>query len=148
MAQSFFSVHVAQWFLTLVEVLNPTSSIHAFIEPFVVAKIKCESWILFFLLLLLKISCRRTPETDSPNTWGSIETSIFIIQFTPYVLWISIFGSWFIEIKFGSPDFYDIFFKKMYVLKKFIFPKIFIFFNCASIGPSIMLREMNLPDNQ
>ena len=53
--------------------LNPTSSILAFIEPFVDAEIKCVSWILFFLLLLLKISCRRTPETDSPNPWGSIE---------------------------------------------------------------------------
>ena len=31
------------WFLTLLEVLNPTRSIHAFIEPFVVAKIKCVS---------------------------------------------------------------------------------------------------------
>jgi len=58
---------VHQWFSTS---LNPASSIHAFIEPFVVAKIKSMSWIL--LLLLLKISCRRTPETDSPNPWGSI----------------------------------------------------------------------------
>ena len=32
-----------QWFLTLLEVLNPTSSIHAFIEPFVDGKIKCVS---------------------------------------------------------------------------------------------------------
>ena len=27
----------------------------------------------FFLVLLLKISCRRKPETDWPNPWGSIE---------------------------------------------------------------------------
>ena len=32
-----------QWFLTLLEVLNPTCSIHAFLEPFVVAIIKCVS---------------------------------------------------------------------------------------------------------
>ena len=56
----------------LLEVLNPTSFIHALIEPFVVGKIKCVSGI-FFLILLLKISCRRKPETDSPNPWGSIE---------------------------------------------------------------------------
>ena len=62
-----------QWFFILLEVLNPTSSIHAFIEPFVVAKIKCVSRIFFVLLLLLKISCRQTCETDSPNPWGSIK---------------------------------------------------------------------------
>ena len=38
------------WFLTLLEVLNPTSSIHIFIEPFVVAKIKFVSWILFIFI--------------------------------------------------------------------------------------------------
>ena len=65
--------HLTQWFLTLLEVLNPTSSMLAFIEPFVVAKIKCVSWILFYLISLLKISYRRTPETDSSNPWRSIE---------------------------------------------------------------------------
>ena len=64
------NAYLEQWFLTLLEVLNPSSSIHAFIEPFVVAKIKCVSWILF---LLFKISCRRTSKTDSSNPWGSIE---------------------------------------------------------------------------
>ena len=41
---------LVQWFLTLLEVPNPTSSIHAIIGPFVVGKIKCVSWILFFYL--------------------------------------------------------------------------------------------------
>ena len=45
-----------QWLLTLMKVLYPTSSIHEFIEPFVVAKLKCVSWILFILFLLLEIS--------------------------------------------------------------------------------------------
>ena len=30
-----------QWFLNLLEVPNPTSSIHAFIEPFIIGNIKC-----------------------------------------------------------------------------------------------------------
>ena len=62
-------------FLTLLEVLNPTSFSHALIEPFVMGKIKCVSGIFF---LLLKISCRRTPETDSPNPWGLIEPRLRI----------------------------------------------------------------------
>ena len=41
----FFQVLVLldQSFLALLEVLNPTSSIHAFIDPFVFGKIKCVS---------------------------------------------------------------------------------------------------------
>ena len=35
-------VTVTQWFPTALEVLNPTSSTHAFIEPFVVEKIKLK----------------------------------------------------------------------------------------------------------
>ena len=38
-----------QWFLTLLEVLNPTSSTHAFIEPFVVTKIKCFPLIKIYV---------------------------------------------------------------------------------------------------
>ena len=55
------------------ELLNPTSSIRVLIEQFVVGKMKCVSWIFFFLLLLLKISCGWTPKTDYPNPWGLIE---------------------------------------------------------------------------
>ena len=62
-----------QCFLTLLKVLNPTSSIHAFIKSFVVGKIKYVSRILFLLLLFLKISCLGTPETDSLIPRGSIE---------------------------------------------------------------------------
>ena len=42
---------VVQWFLTLLEVLNPTSSIQAFIEPFVVGKIKCVLSTFFFTFI-------------------------------------------------------------------------------------------------
>ena len=34
---------ISKWLLTLLEVLNSISSIHAFVEPFVVGKIKCVS---------------------------------------------------------------------------------------------------------
>ena len=74
------NAYLEQWFLTLLEVLNPSSSIHAFIEPFVVGKIKCVLWILFFLLLLRKISCRRIPEIDSPNLLDSIEPRLRILK--------------------------------------------------------------------
>ena len=79
-----------QWFLTLLVVLNPTGFIYTFIEPFVVAKIKCVSWILFIYFLLLKISYCRSPETDSPNPWGLIEhrlrtTGLLLIQKNKYV---------------------------------------------------------------
>ena len=46
------------------------------IEPFVVGKIKCVTWIVFILSLLLRISYCRTAETHSPNPWGSIEPRI------------------------------------------------------------------------
>ena len=55
--------------LTLLEVLNPTSSIHAFIKPFVVVALFSNSPIY-------RISAQTsgvTPETDSQNPWGSIE---------------------------------------------------------------------------
>ena len=41
--------NIDQWFLTPQVAYIPT-----FIEPFVVAKIKCVSWILFYLFVLLK----------------------------------------------------------------------------------------------
>ena len=37
------TLHLEQWLLTLLEVLNPTSSIHALIKAFVDGKIKCVS---------------------------------------------------------------------------------------------------------
>ena len=45
------------WFLTLLEVLNPTNSIHALIEPSVVGKIKCVSWIVLWHLHIFYV-CR------------------------------------------------------------------------------------------
>ena len=36
-----------QWFLTFLEVLNPTSSIHAVIDPFIVAKMQCGFFFKF-----------------------------------------------------------------------------------------------------
>ena len=39
----YASLTLMQCFLTLLELLNPTRSIHAFIEPFLVAKLKCVS---------------------------------------------------------------------------------------------------------
>ena len=50
----FAFILLLQWFLTLLEVLNPTISIHAFIEPFAVGKIKYASWIFFLLLYCSK----------------------------------------------------------------------------------------------
>ena len=64
----------SQWISTLLEVLNPTSSIYASIEPFVMAKIKCMSWIFhIFYFHCSKSLNLRTPKTDTPNPWGSIE---------------------------------------------------------------------------
>ena len=34
---------------------------------------KNKMCVVNFILLLLKISCRQTPDTDSPSPWGSIE---------------------------------------------------------------------------
>ena len=65
-----FPLH--QWFLIFLEVLNPTSSIDAFIEPFLVGKIKSVLVNFIIFTLLLKISCHRTPETDSQKPWGLI----------------------------------------------------------------------------
>ena len=44
-------VALDQWFLTLLKVLNPTSSIHGFIEPFVVGKenMCCEFFYFTFI---------------------------------------------------------------------------------------------------
>ena len=62
-------LRVEQWFLTLFEVLNPTSSIHAFIKPFVVGKIKCVSWVLFFFTFIAQ-------NLLPPNPWSSIEPKL------------------------------------------------------------------------
>ena len=45
----------------------------------------CVVNVIYFLLLLLKISCRRIPETDSPNPWGSIEPWLRITALKPSV---------------------------------------------------------------
>ena len=68
------SVDLTQWFLTLLEVLNPTSSIHAFIEPFVVGKIKCVAWILFYFYFyrskpLAAEPLKLTHRTQVKNYW-------------------------------------------------------------------------------
>ena len=70
----------------LLEVLNPTISIHAFIEPFVVAIIKCVvNSICFYCSKSLN---RRTLETDSPKPWGLIEPRLRTTALAP---WLRIF---------------------------------------------------------
>ena len=87
--------YLEEWFLTLLAVLNPTSSISAFIELFAVAKTKCAMFSLnskyiyiYNSVLLHKLAKaehddinytsgmsqnRPTSEIDSPNPWGLIK---------------------------------------------------------------------------
>ena len=53
---------INQWFLTLLEVMNLTSSVHTFIKPFVVGKTKCVSWFFFFSFIAQNLL--------PPNPWN------------------------------------------------------------------------------
>ena len=56
-----------QWLLTFLEVLSPTSPIHAFMEPFIVRKIKC-AFLLKFKAYIYCISAQTgQPDCDITN---------------------------------------------------------------------------------
>ena len=68
------SIVLEQWLLTFLEALNPTSSIHAFIEHFVVGKISCAVFSSNSLHMHITVYCI-SAQTDQAERWVTNHTS-------------------------------------------------------------------------